>query len=122
MDQILLSISMLASNRKDTVRRCLNSLKPIMEQIPSELILVDTSTDPEVPPILAEYTDKIIKFQWCNDFSKARNVGLEAAKGEWFQNSDLAGSSVHLSSHIVGRGLAPAAGIQYGIRPTLGKI
>lgn len=84
MDQILLSISMLASNRKDTVRRCLNSLKPIMEQIPSELILVDTSTDPEVPPILAEYTDKIIKFQWCNDFSKARNVGLEAAKGEWF--------------------------------------
>lgn len=84
MDQILLSISMLASNRKDTVRRCLDSLKPIMEQIPSELILVDTSTDPEVPPILAEYTDKIIKFQWCNDFSKARNVGLEAATGEWF--------------------------------------
>lgn len=84
MDQILLSISMLASNRKDTVRRCLDSLKPIMEQIPSELILVDTSTDPDVPPILAEYTDKIIKFQWCNDFSKARNVGLQAAKGEWF--------------------------------------
>lgn len=84
MDQILLSISMLASNRKDTVRRCLDSLQPIMEQIPSELILVDTSTDPQVPPILAEYTDKIIKFQWCNDFSKARNVGLKAAKGEWF--------------------------------------
>ena len=84
MDQVLLSISMLASNRKDTVRRCLDSLKPIMEQIPSELILVDTSTDPQVHPILEEYTDKIIKFQWCNDFSKARNVGLKAARGEWF--------------------------------------
>lgn len=75
---------MLASNRKDTIRRALDSIKPIMEQIPSELILVDTSTDPEVPPILKEYTDNIIKFKWINDFSAARNVGLEAAKGEWF--------------------------------------
>ena len=74
MQQILLSISMLASNRKDTIRRALDSLKPIMEQIPCELILVDTSTDPEVPPILQEYTDKIIKFKWINDFSAARNM------------------------------------------------
>lgn len=84
MKPIILTISMLVSNRKDTIRRALDSLKPIMEQIPSELILVDTSTDPEVPQILKEYTDNIIKFQWINDFSAARNVGLEAAKGEWF--------------------------------------
>lgn len=84
MEQILLSISMLASNRTDTIRRTLDSLKPIMEQISSELIIVDTSTDPDIPPILAEYTNQIIKFQWVNDFSAARNVGLEVAKGEWF--------------------------------------
>lgn len=80
----LLSIALLCSNRIDTVRRCLDSLVPIMEQIPSELILLDTSTDPAVPPVLAEYTDNITKFKWINDFSAARNVTVEKAKGEWY--------------------------------------
>lgn len=80
----LLSIALLCSNRIDTVRRCLDSLVPIMEQLPSELILLDTSTDPQVPPILAEYTDNITKFKWVNDFSAARNVTVKLAKGEWY--------------------------------------
>ena len=80
----LLSIALLCSNRIDTVRRCLDSLVPIMEQIPSELILLDTSTDPAVPPVLAEYTDNITKFKWINDFSAARNVTVQKAKGEWY--------------------------------------
>lgn len=80
----LLSIALLCSNRIDTVRRCLNSLVPIMERIPSELILLDTSTDPKVPPVLAEYTDNITKFKWVNDFSAARNVTVQKAKGEWY--------------------------------------
>jgi len=80
----LLSIALLCSNRIDTVRRCLDSLVPIMEQIPSELILLDTSTDPSVPPVLAEYTDNITKFKWVNDFSAARNETVKRAKGEWY--------------------------------------
>ncbi|MBR3771326.1 MAG: glycosyltransferase, partial [Clostridium sp.] len=80
----LLSIALLCSNRIDTVRRCLDSIVPIMEQIPSELILLDTSTDPAVPPVLAEYTDNITKFKWINDFSAARNVTVQKAKGEWY--------------------------------------
>lgn len=80
----LLSIALLCSNRIDTVRRCLDSIVPIMERIPSELILLDTSTDPKVPPILAEYTDNITKFEWVNDFSAARNVTVQKAKGEWY--------------------------------------
>ena len=83
-DQIVLSISLLASNRPDTIRKCLDSLKPIMEQIPSELILVDTSGSESMHQILQEYTDQVIPFTWCNDFSKARNAGLKRAKGEWF--------------------------------------
>ena len=80
----VLSIALLCSNRIDTVRRCLDSLLPIMEQIPSELILLDTSTDPSVPPVLAEYTDNITKFKWVNDFSAARNETVKRAKGEWY--------------------------------------
>lgn len=81
---IMLSISMLASRKKQQVKRCLDSLIPVMEQIPSELIIVDTSKDAEVHKMLLEYTDKVVEFTWCNDFSKARNAGLQLAKGEWF--------------------------------------
>ena len=83
-----LTISLLASNRPDTIRRCLDSLKTLMEAVPSELILVDTSKNPEIHKILLEYTDQVYEFEWCNDFAKARNVGLKKAKGEWFMFLD----------------------------------
>lgn len=83
-DKILLTISILISNRPDTVRKCLDSIKPVLEQVPSELILVDTGCGEQVRAIIEEYTDHIIEFEWCRDFSKARNAGLEKAKGEWF--------------------------------------
>lgn len=81
---IQLSISLLASNRKETLRKCLDSITPLLREIPSELIVVFTGQDPEVKEIAEEYTDQVIPFAWCNDFSAARNVGLERAKGEWF--------------------------------------
>ncbi len=79
-----LTISLLVSNRPDTIRKCLDSLRPIMEQIPSELVLVDTSKNPKIHEMLLEYTDKVYEFEWCNDFAKARNIGLKNATGEWF--------------------------------------
>jgi glycosyltransferase involved in cell wall biosynthesis len=82
--KLVLSISLLASNRPDTIRRCLDSLKPILEQLPSELILVDTSESGEIHRILTEYTDQVYCFHWCNDFAGARNAGLKRASGEWF--------------------------------------
>ena len=34
--------------------------------------------------VAREYTDKIYRFEWCNDFAAARNVCFEHAQGEWF--------------------------------------
>ena len=66
--QILLTISILISNRPDTVRKCLDSVKPLLENVPSELILVDTGCGEQVRSIIEEYTDQIIEFEWCKDF------------------------------------------------------
>lgn len=86
--KIQLSISMLASDRSVSLERCLDSLKPLLMQVPSELIIVFTGTDERVREIASRYTDKIIPFTWCDNFSAARNVGLWAAKGEWFMYID----------------------------------
>lgn len=80
----LLSISLLSSGRKETIWKCLDSLTPIREAIDSELIIVDTGCDEETHNRMLTYTHQVIRFTWCNDFSKARNAGLKLARGEWF--------------------------------------
>ena len=87
-EDIVLTISLLISNRPDTIPRCLDSLYQIRKLIPSELILIDTSKNPEVHEMLLEYTDKVYEFEWCQDFAKARNEGLKRAKGKWFMFLD----------------------------------
>ena len=65
----------------------MDSLVPILNSIPSELIVVDTVGEKNSDGSLAvakEYTKNIVNFPWCNDFALARNAGLEKAKGEWF--------------------------------------
>ncbi|MGJ4849965.1 glycosyltransferase [Bacillota bacterium Meth-B3] len=88
---IKLTISLLVSNRIDTIRKCLDSIKPLLTQLPSELIVVDTVGEENSDGSLAvarEYTDKIVRFHWCDDFAAARNAGLKLAQGEWFMFLD----------------------------------
>lgn len=80
----LLTISLLISNRPDTIPRCLDSLHLIMDQLPCELILIDTSKSEDINNLLLTYTNKVYEFEWCKDFAKARNEGVKRAKGEWF--------------------------------------
>ena len=83
-----LTISILASNRKDTIPKCLESIKPLLEKVDSELIVTDTGCDEDLLEIIREYTDIIVKFDWCKDFAAARNVGLNMAHGQWFMYID----------------------------------
>nr|WP_252894845.1 hypothetical protein [Liquorilactobacillus satsumensis] len=62
----------------------LESIKPLLQQVPSQLVAVDTIGSAQSDGSLAvarEYTDEIIHFDWCNDFAAARNTGLKAARG-----------------------------------------
>ncbi len=82
--KIQLTISLLVSDRMETLGRCLASLKPLLRELDSELIIVYTGKSPETLELARRYTAHIIPFTWCNDFAKARNEGLKAARGEWF--------------------------------------
>ncbi len=81
---IVLSIAVLVSDRRDTIRQCLDSLAPIRAAVPSELILVDTGCSADMHELLKQYGDTVARFTWCNDFAKARNESLRHARGEWF--------------------------------------
>ncbi|MCR5153608.1 MAG: glycosyltransferase [Lachnospiraceae bacterium] len=84
---IKLTIGMLVSNHKQYIRNCMEAIKPLLEKPWCELVAVDTvgpeNTDGSIE-IVKEYTDKVFRFEWCDDFSAARNCILDHAKGEWF--------------------------------------
>lgn len=85
-EECLVTISMLISNRIDTVEKCFESFRPLLEQIPSEFIAVDTVGDEKSDgslDIARRYADKIVHFEWCDDFAAARNAGLKEARGKW---------------------------------------
>lgn len=90
-ESVILTISILISNRIDTIKKCMESLRPLLEQIPSELIVVDTvgeeNSDGSLE-VAKEYATRVVHFDWCNDFAAARNAGLELATGEWFMFLD----------------------------------
>ncbi len=87
----ILSISILVSNRIDTVEKTMESVKRIMDRIPCELIIVDTVGEEKSDGSLAiakKYATKLVHFDWINDFAAARNAGLKLATGEWFMYMD----------------------------------
>lgn len=82
--ELRLTIGLIVKNAEKTLDRCLSSLSRLREEVPSELIVTDTGSTDRTVEIARKYTDNILFFDWCGDFSAARNTGLFAAKGEWF--------------------------------------
>ena len=81
--KVILSISVLISGQEN-MDKCLASLHYFRENLPCEIILVDTGCNREQRKLAEQCADKIIDFTWCDDFAAARNVGLKAVSGEWF--------------------------------------
>ena len=83
-DDIILSIGMIVKNEEKVLGRCLESLKPLMKAVPSELIIADTGSTDHTVEIAKKYTDNVFHFEWINDFASARNSTLKKAKGQWY--------------------------------------
>lgn len=79
-----LSLSMLISRYTDQFEQCLTSIQPFFDAFPTEFIVVDTGAPTEAIELAKKYATQIVHFEWCNDFSKARNVGLRLCSGDWF--------------------------------------
>ena len=87
-DNITLSICMIVKNEERCLERCLKSLIPLREKINCEIIVTDTGSTDNSIEIAKKYADKLLYFEWCNDFAAARNVGLEQARGKWIMSID----------------------------------
>jgi glycosyltransferase involved in cell wall biosynthesis len=81
---ITISVCMIVKNEEAVLERCLESLKPIAD----ELIIVDTGSSDSTKEIASRYTDKIYDYEWQNDFAHARNYSFSKATMEYIYTAD----------------------------------
>ncbi|TVP66322.1 MAG: tetratricopeptide repeat protein [Nodularia sp. (in: Bacteria)] len=70
---------MIVKNEAATLPKCLNSVQGVVD----EIIILDTGSRDRTPHIAQEFGAKVYHFQWCNDFSAARNAALQYVTGDW---------------------------------------
>ncbi|WP_279380052.1 glycosyltransferase [Sporosalibacterium faouarense] len=79
---------MIVKNEKDTLGRCLESVKDLVD----EIIIVDTGSTDNTKEIANDYTDKVFDFEWIDDFSAARNYSFSKATMDyilWLDADDV---------------------------------
>lgn len=78
-NQPVLSLCMIVKNEEKNLPRCLISAQPYVD----EIIVVDTGSEDKTFEIACQYGAKVSRFQWCDDFSAARNYALSLVSGDW---------------------------------------
>jgi glycosyltransferase involved in cell wall biosynthesis len=74
-----LSLAMIVKNEEEKLARCLNSVKDYVD----EIVIVDTGSTDKTKEIAQSFGAKIYDFEWCKDFSKARNFSIEKTTGDY---------------------------------------
>ena len=70
---------MIVKNEDKNLKSCLSKIAAFV----NEIIIVDTGSTDNTKHIATEFTDKTYDFEWCNNFSKARNFSISKASKEW---------------------------------------
>ena len=85
---ISISLCMIVKNEEETLSRCLDCVKDIMD----EIIIVDTGSIDKTKEIAKNFTKNIYDFKWVDDFSVARNFSFSKATKEycmWLDADDV---------------------------------
>jgi glycosyltransferase involved in cell wall biosynthesis len=75
---------MIVKNEEDCLKRCLDSLKGIVD----EMIVVDTGSTDRTKEIAKECGARVEDFTWSGDFSEARNFAFSKANCDYIYSAD----------------------------------
>jgi glycosyltransferase involved in cell wall biosynthesis len=73
------SLSIIVKNEENSLPHCLNSVKDLVD----EIVVLDTGSTDKTPEIAKEFGAQVYHFEWCNDFSAARNTALKYVTSDW---------------------------------------
>ncbi len=79
----MISVCMIVKNEERVLEKCLKSIKVHLKNIVDDIVVVDTGSTDNTLKIVEEFGCRLFHFEWCNDFSKARNFSVSKAKNNW---------------------------------------
>ncbi|MBQ7944872.1 MAG: glycosyltransferase [Lachnospiraceae bacterium] len=79
MSKVPISVCMIAKNEERYIEECLKRLQPYG----FEIVVADTGSTDRTKEIAEQYADKVVDFEWINDFSAARNYCASCASNSW---------------------------------------
>lgn len=81
---VTISLCMIVKNEEAVLRRCLDSLTDIAD----EIIIADTGSTDNTKNIALEYTCNVYDYKWTGDFAAARNFVASKATKEYIYTAD----------------------------------
>lgn len=79
MSKIPVTVCIIAKNEEKHIENCLKHLK----KYDLEVIVTDTGSTDRTREIAEKYADKVVDFEWVNDFAAARNYCTSFATNNW---------------------------------------
>ncbi|MCL6597927.1 MAG: glycosyltransferase [Alicyclobacillus macrosporangiidus] len=76
---VTVSACILTRDSSRTIRRCIEALQGAVD----EIVVVDTGSADDTVQIVESFGIPVHRFEWCNDFSAARNYALSFVTSEW---------------------------------------
>lgn len=83
-----LSVCLIVKNERDVLARCLKCARKFAD----EIVVADTGSDDGTAEIAEELADKVVRFEWRDDFAAARNFAFAQAGCElvmWLDADDV---------------------------------
>ncbi|MEW6546903.1 MAG: glycosyltransferase [Bacillota bacterium] len=74
-----LGLAMIVRDEQENLRRCLESVRPIVDQI----VVVDTGSCDNTVAVAEELGAEVVRHDWRQDFAAARNASLARLSTDW---------------------------------------
>lgn len=74
-----ISVCSIVKNESKNIGKMLESAA----KLGLEIIVVDTGSGDDTKEIALKFTDKVYDFEWCDDFSAAKNYAASRASNDW---------------------------------------
>lgn len=97
------SAALIVLNEEEHLANCLGSVAHLVD----EVVVVDTGSTEGTVEIAESFGARVLHFQWIDDFSAARNFGLDACRADWVLYIDADEKLVSKLGRPIGKHLRP---------------